>query len=459
MTMIDRFGDMWLPVSAPFTPYVIKRLIHYNLTFPDGISSDYAFQSVTADTGTILGQAEIQATVDALQNTFSCQSIDMSLDTEDFDKLLPASKDFKGAPNRDTIGLVFQTLACQGIQTMRLYRPQWTGDHFKAMTPGDSCTVTFSRINSMSCGGQVMVAIFGNLRYIYPPEPKEQPYLVELTNSTQIICTAATYIGKVDITYYNSTDTNPTSITPSSSSRFRLGVEDTRQILASSFESHFQRKGRSDLASIDISGITVDTDSIMTNALKIHINLTPNISAETMFKPMSLETAFTRYIKLCNAVVAKQYMMVKEQASISGIITANDSPILVQQPATRLIAGLEATCALLTAAAMFFVPSSSIVPCSSTGPLRISSFILHSHKLLAVLRHSAHTSSVSLNHLQGLQGGKQTSLRDLAPLRLIFLFRIVATPTHERRRRSTALEVHVPNPNPSAHYFFVLLLR
>ena len=189
MKTLDGFqvGDIQLPVSAPLASYVFKGLIDYNLTYPDGISSDYAFQSVVAETDIIPDQAEIQTTVDALENTFHCQPIGVHLELDGPSLPWPDQKNARGSP--PDMKLVFQAPAC-GNQTLRFYSPKWSCGQSETMVVGNTCTVKFARADSFPCGSQSMLAIFGELTYTFTGNETKQPFLVELERSIQILCTA-----------------------------------------------------------------------------------------------------------------------------------------------------------------------------------------------------------------------------------------------------------------------------
>lgn len=77
----DQLTELFDSLSSPLPYYVIKGLIDYDLPYPNGLSSRYAFQSVSLDNdlGLFPDTAELNVTVYAFETSFGCQTIDVSL--------------------------------------------------------------------------------------------------------------------------------------------------------------------------------------------------------------------------------------------------------------------------------------------------------------------------------------------------------------------------------------------
>ncbi len=79
MLLRDRFvnSNAKLSTTGNFAVYMVQGMRDQNLTLPEGISSDYAFQSVQTN---LPDTAETKVTVDGLVNSLNCQPVNLTLE-------------------------------------------------------------------------------------------------------------------------------------------------------------------------------------------------------------------------------------------------------------------------------------------------------------------------------------------------------------------------------------------
>ncbi|KAK8107996.1 uncharacterized protein PG998_010009 [Apiospora kogelbergensis] len=98
--------------------YIMQGLISQNLSYPDGMSKDYAFQSTTT---TLPDSAETRVTVDGLTNGLDCVPVDFSIPRGDFQVRFLAGG---GTTSKGNVNVSIASSGCN-ITNQPLAIPDW----------------------------------------------------------------------------------------------------------------------------------------------------------------------------------------------------------------------------------------------------------------------------------------------------------------------------------------------
>lgn len=214
MLLQDTFSNnARLSKTGTLSYYVMHGLSAGNLTYPDGMSKDYAFQSVLADLGE---SAETRVTVDGLTNGLDCVPAELAMTGA-----RPANPHYSDA----TLNVTVESANC-GMKALRLASPAWRGQY------GNSSNVLFARFAKVQCDdtddyeGSRALLLFGNLTYTvdytrnttdYTGHP-DHPVVAKLHQSTQLLCVPNYTITRVEVVR-NGTETKSVRAVPGAANR------------------------------------------------------------------------------------------------------------------------------------------------------------------------------------------------------------------------------------------------
>ncbi|KAK3682402.1 hypothetical protein B0T22DRAFT_386525 [Podospora appendiculata] len=393
MVVQDRFVDSnaRLARTGTLAWYVVSGIMGNNLTYPDGISPDYAFQSVSRDA------AETRFTVDGFHNSLNCQPVDL---------IMTGSAPSDPHQPHNTLNLTVTSPGCN-MKALRLSGPQ------DRCGNNDTCFTLFARFANTSCDGTAndagrrILVLVGNITYTrdytrnetdYTGQNKFHPFKAKLNNSTQLLCQPSYSIDKVDVIRNG---TQVLSVTPSSQRLSRtLDSITPWDMVDAHYASYIAANPGNLYGTLAIvSEDMVDTDAYMSVALLSQ--LAPNTSMATAYDPDILRQLSTKYYRQSTAIIAKQSLMEPDSTDITGFAVLNQNRLVVRSWAAQLMAGLVAGCIVLVLLALYLAPGEGILPCSPTSALGMASLIINSRELLARLRFSGAADEKNLNILLG----------------------------------------------------------
>lgn len=214
MLLQDTFSNnARLSKTGTMSYYIMNGLSARNLTYPDGMSKDYAFQSVLTN---LDDSAETRVTVDGLTNGLDC---------------VPAELVMTGARSANphygdaTLNVTVKSPGCD-MKALRLGSPGWRSGS------QNSSNTLFGRFAKVQCDGtrdyegSRVLLLFGNLTYStdytrnttdYTGHPAH-PQVAKLHQSTQLLCVPSYTITRVEVVR-NGTETKSVKPVPGATNR------------------------------------------------------------------------------------------------------------------------------------------------------------------------------------------------------------------------------------------------
>ncbi|KAI1357374.1 hypothetical protein F5Y08DRAFT_352560 [Xylaria arbuscula] len=388
MVLQDRFINSNVKLLTPsmLAPFIIQGLGDQNITLPEGISSNYAYQSVQTN---LPNTTQTQITVDGLINSVDCEPVDIRL-------LSAYPPPVFNADLFKTLHVAISSTECN-ISLARLVGIYDYPRHHNE-------SILFARFDRVQCDNTATKArdrrvliLFGNLTYHddYPHE-SEPPVGAEdspkgvLHHSAQLLCSPSYAIEKVQVTR-NSTQTNNIMPIPGSPQRTLSSVT-SWDIMDAHFEvGRFDFYGGPESGwdygrPINISGVPVDVDTYMDLALNLH--LVPDIHATSLFDPQLLHQAVEGYYRQIGGIIAKESLMEPALVDDVGSALVNEKRLVIRNWVAQWMVGLLSVCVLLTAIALFLVPRKGFLPYSPSALLNLLSVLQHSRKLMDQLSYA-----------------------------------------------------------------------
>ncbi|KAK0638803.1 hypothetical protein B0T16DRAFT_462543 [Cercophora newfieldiana] len=191
--------------------YLMMGIAEQNLTYPEGMSRDYAFQSVRA--ASLPDAAEIQYTAEGVRNTLHCSSADVTVTGA-----APATRRHP----EQSLNLTVSSPDCH-LGLVRLKGPVphgtvgWNQANASTCSPacGKSESISFARFsttvqcdNAEGDAGKRVFVMFGNLSYTwdytqnlrdYTGGGRRPNYYGVLHRSTQLLCVPTITSGQVHV--------------------------------------------------------------------------------------------------------------------------------------------------------------------------------------------------------------------------------------------------------------------
>ncbi|KAK8044183.1 hypothetical protein PG993_004207 [Apiospora rasikravindrae] len=389
-----------LSKAGSLSYFVMKGLIGQNFTYPEGMSRDYAYQSVV--TG-LPDSAETRVTVDGLTNGLDC---------------VPAEVVLTGAKPKDPrdpnsqMNLTVTSSGCD-LRTLQLAGPTCSG------YAGNFSTCNFGRFVKTQCdgttdeGGARVLLMFGNITYTrdYSKKPTMDytgrnptyPLVARLPQSAQMLCVPTYTISPVDVVR-NGSQTQSVELASGGANR-TLGSIRPWAIMDAHFSAYNNRlEGES--ASVwghktNLSRVEVDVDEYF--GVAIESQFSPNTTAQVsdMFDSVFLEQFAESYYRQFAAIIAKQSLTEPAAIDITGTAVFMANRLLVRDWSAQWMAGLTAACLVLSAILLFTVPRQGVLPRNPSNIPDMASLILHSPDLQRRVRDLGAADEKSV--VQGLE--------------------------------------------------------
>jgi hypothetical protein len=406
MVILDHFkvNRAQLATNGTLASYIIEGLAGGNLSHPNGLTENYAFQTVRADG---LETAETKVTVDGFMSSLDCQQVNLG---------------FLGAnpmDPRERLAQMNVSLSNPGcnIALVKLPPPAWF--------TGAADSQLFGRFQQVQCdgtsneAGQRMLVMFGNLSYASDPTKNRTDYTghvrpaisATLHQSTQLLCIPKYAMHTVNVVR-NGSHTVSVSRVPGAPDRALDGLSAWDLIKAQTAANANIMTSFSYGSTINVSLAQIDIDAAMRLAIPFGVRNEKDVPR--MFEPAYLEGVAQGYFQQYGPIIAKESLMEPAHVEIIGSAIANRDRLLVRDWAAQWMAGLVAACLLLSLLGILTVPKHGVLPRNPSTIPAFASLIMHSPDLLDRLRGSGATDEKSL--VQDLQASKYQSsvLRDVS---------------------------------------------
>ncbi|KAH6613686.1 hypothetical protein B0J18DRAFT_460573 [Chaetomium sp. MPI-SDFR-AT-0129] len=426
VTLQDTFADNTagrLSHTGNLAYYVMQGLADRNITYPDGVHAEYAYQAFASD---LLGRtAQATVRVDGFGNGLECEEVDFSVkgaappDPHYSDQVMNAT--VSGAKS-----------GC-GIQDLVISpSPTWGCGNNK------TCPVVFSRFAKVQCDGpdggsgnkttdqndrkdDRVLVLLANMTYAidfsqtfkdYTGQGKRHPYLATLHRATALLCTPTYAITKVDVVR-NGTVTKSVTPAPESPSfkqtprmldsvspwdimdaHYTAFANSPSLSLVSNPYGQTTRAGRGDLPA-DVDAYT---------ALALPTQLLPTEPLTVLFNSTRLARLATRYYAQIGGIIAKQSLMAPASIPATGSVIITDTRLIISPWAAHWMAALAGVCLVLVGGVVVWtVPKEGLLPCSPTTLPGMERLVGGSGGLVGMLRFGGAADREGL--ARGLRGG------------------------------------------------------
>ncbi|KAJ2988951.1 hypothetical protein NUW58_g3715 [Xylaria curta] len=386
MVLESKFVDsnVKLPKSGDLASYILAGLRSDTFTLPEGISSEYAFQSVRTDVSTDLSETRI--TVDGLKSSLQCDSVGLS----------------PTAPDPDSIGPVLSTAFLSANISSTGCNVSYVNLEV-APTLGSSL---FARSMIVGCDRsegyeqQRLLIFFGNITRTYNTANS-----INIVASTQLLCVPSYSIDRVEVVHHGA-KTKTIMPVKGAFSRKLHSIRASHIMEAQLFAGTLRGGGyygdplSSEFGgSLNISTVTVNADLYM--AVVLGSSFPPSSQVVTLFDPAILQKAVEASYQQISAIVSKQALMEPAQESVLGLATFTENRLIVHPSVAQSMVGVLVACLLFSLAAVLIVPSDGFLPYSPSTLLCLVPLLLYSCDLLVLLRGSGASDD---HHLaQGLE--------------------------------------------------------
>ncbi|KAI0195878.1 hypothetical protein F4808DRAFT_452816 [Astrocystis sublimbata] len=417
--------------------FVLKGLRSRNLTFPNGISDNYAFQTAQTD---LPDNVKMEFTVDGLVPDIHCETVDITLVAAQApDPLIPSSL--------RSLTLTLSSASCNVTSASPI-----------GVQPSLSLKTTlFARFSQVECDrsvgdqGKRMLLIFGNLTYTFdysrnatlgngPYSPLE---VGTLSNSTQLLCYPSYSIDRVVVTQNGTSIESVLPLKETPKRKLESVTEwDIMDSVIQQSETYLAVSATIWGYNTNVSTVPVDVDAPMDLALSYY--LPPGTRAIDLYHPEVLQQTVTDYYCHVTAIIAKQLLM--KPATIQATIstTTNENRLVVHPWISQSIVALAATCVLLIMTAHFTAPRSGFLLRSPTTMPDLCSILSHSDELLACLRCAG---AADIKHLtRYLETSKFKSEEARDPVSKTRIFRLVNADADNEKA------VHIPQISSKAFH-------
>ncbi|KAH8164935.1 hypothetical protein CIB48_g3306 [Xylaria polymorpha] len=360
--------------------FIMAGLGSHNLTFPEGISSEYAFQPLQINfSDTVL---ETRATAEGLRGSLQCDAVELNLAGSQ----LPNETDITA-----TFNVTISAPGCNvAFANLRGVYPKTEG----LMTYNSELLARFEQVQCDEVkgdDGKRLLVLFGNLTYYtdsFVTSGWAGVYGVPtvLNRSTQLLCVPTYAIEKIEVIY---NETHMKSVMPVQGVSSRLlGSVSAWDLMDALFVAGMDTVTP---PPISISMVPVDTDDYMGTALSYF--LPPGLQATTLFDPTILQNTAEAYYRQMTAIISRQSLMEPALDNVLGSATISEKRLIIRPLVSQTMVGFLAVCTLFTAVAFFIVSVDGFLPHNPSGLLCSISLFLHSRDLLARLRYSGESDN------------------------------------------------------------------
>ncbi|KAB5535995.1 hypothetical protein GE09DRAFT_1038909 [Coniochaeta sp. 2T2.1] len=372
------------------SPFLAMLGVLQGNTYPDGVTSRYAYQQFSAD---VPFGTEIRATVDGLTAALECEAAQLSL-----------------------AGAQYYTSGLQLNTTVSVPGCSINMTVFSKAFLSNSM-VMFSRFGRGVCGGstdtqdQRIVVVFASetvnsTSLAVAMNTTIDGTLVNTTisQSMQLICKPTYAINRLDI---GQDGINPIGLDLAGTNKRTLANVQAWDIAQAFFDSY---QGAlvgnfSDASPPCYQGgnLTVDPPIYLALALYEKVQGTP-VSLSALFDRTMLQSVADDYFRQYTALLASKALMVESFSSTAGTINLHGERLLVRSLVVQLMVTLLGVSITMTAVAMCFVPRKGILPRDPNAIIDTAALLAHSRPLLQSLRGTGGGSdSVLRERLSGKQ--------------------------------------------------------
>ncbi|OIW32017.1 hypothetical protein CONLIGDRAFT_612305 [Coniochaeta ligniaria NRRL 30616] len=356
--------------SYPFLAMV--GLLQGNISYPDGVSSQYAYQQFSAD---VPFGTEIHATVDGFSASLDCEAAQLSL---------------AGAQYYKTGIQLNTTVSIQGCSIdMPVFSQAFLSNS----------TILFLRLGHGACGGstdpqdQRIVIVFGSetinsssLAATMNSTNDGVSVNTTISQSTQLICKPTYAISQLDI---KKDDLSVFDLDLSDTDTTTLSNVQPWDIAQAFFDSY---RGPlvgnfSDTSPPFYQGGNLTVDPAMYLALSLRRATAGSpVSLSALFDRTTLQSVAGDYFQQYTALLALRSLMEDTSLSATGTIMLRGERLLVRSFAVQLMVTLLGVSVILTVVAMCFVPRKGFLPRDPNTIIDTAALIAHSRTLLQSLR-------------------------------------------------------------------------
>ncbi|KAK8085699.1 hypothetical protein PG997_006970 [Apiospora hydei] len=393
-------GARGLSKAGSLSYFVMKGLIGQNFTYPEGMSLEYAYQSVV--TG-LPDSAETRVTVDGLTNGLDCVPADV---------VLTGAKPKDPRDPNSQMNLTVTSPGCD-MRALQLSGPTCSG------YAGNFSTCNFGRFVKTQCDGTIgeegarVFLMFGNITYArdYSKKPTMDytgrnptyPLVAKLPQSAQMLCVPTYTISPVDVVR-NDSRTQSVELSPGGKSRTLDSIRPWA-IMDAHFSAYNNRLEGSSASTwghkTNLSTVEVDVDEYF--GVAIDSQFGPNTTAQVsdMFDRDFLGQFAGTYYRQFAAIIAKQSLTEPAAIDITGTAVFMANRLLVRDWSAQWMAGLTAACLVLSVVLLFTVPRQGVLPRNPSNIPDMATLILHSPDLQRRVRDLGAADEKSL--VQGLE--------------------------------------------------------
>ncbi|KAH8912424.1 hypothetical protein BR93DRAFT_954985 [Coniochaeta sp. PMI_546] len=356
--------------SYPFLAMV--GLLQGNISYPDGVSSRYAYQQFSAD---VAFGTEIQATVDGFSGSLDCEAAQLSL---------------TGAQYYNTRLQLNTTVSVAGCSiVMPVFSQAFLSNS----------TILYSRFGHGACGAsteaqdQRIVIVFGSETVNSTSLAAAKNLTVDgvqvnatVPQSTQLICKPSYAISRLDIKKdamslvdLELSDTNSTTLS-------NVQPWDIAQAFFASYQG-LLAGNFSDTSPSFYQGGNLTVDPIMYLALGMRrATVGTPVSLSALFDRTTLQSVADDYFQQYTALLVSKALMQETSLSTAGTIMLRGERLLVRSFAVQLMVTLLGVSVILTAVVICFVPRTGFLPRDPNTIIDTAALIAHSRTLLQSLR-------------------------------------------------------------------------
>ncbi|GAW27135.1 hypothetical protein SAMD00023353_7400150 [Rosellinia necatrix] len=421
--------------------YVMTGLASHTLTLPEGISSEYAFQSVRTDLPKTV--SETRVTTDGLRSSLQCDAVGLTLVAAQ-----PLNRHY-------SINSLNVTVSSPGCKVTHLGLPGVAGEE------GNS--TLFGRFEQVQCDavpgddGKRLLVLFGNLTY-YTDTSRNvsdrlghsvHPLAGILNRSTQLLCVPTYAMDRIEV-IHNGQQVKSVMPTQGGPGR-RLESVAAWDIMEAQFAAvqvpfQFpQAFSHSTTVSVD-NPVDVDADVSMQTALDS--SFPPTSQAITLFEPAVLQHTAEVYYRQISAIITKQALMRPASETVSGSAIISENRLIIHPTVAQSMIGLLIACILFTTFAFFLVPTTGFLPHSPGTLLRSISLFLDSPDLLARLRCSGAADDDHLTQWLGSSTFVSGFTYDVSSCQPRFCINVATRDGEKREERGPAPQISSKTYHP-----------
>ena len=356
---VDTENNLTMTGNLPY--YMLGGLQAQNFTLPDGLSSNYAYQSMET---LQLDAARTELTVDGLINSLDCEHVDFFNVTGS----MPPSPQ----TGTQTLNVTMKSSDCN----VKLATMMGVAEN---APPGNAEEIThltfFTRFQPIQCDGvqgsegRRILAFFGTLnyttdltRYVQTYDGKFHPLIPTLINSTCLVCKPSYKINKVNVVK-EGTKTISVRAVPGGKNRTLDSVTSWNMLDAQITTTVTVNTGpgaQGNGVSSHVGGVLIDTDPYM--KLAFDLFTPPHIQAGDFVRGDAFQQLVTAMYQQTGAMIGKTALMRPAQIQATGSITYFQNRLLIRTWSGQLMAGLMAFCIIAMGVACFLVSPTNTLP-------------------------------------------------------------------------------------------------